>query len=175
MFHLPANRKTRVTFYEEECRLCMEWALGNFKSKALAIQFALAVTILCYTAARPSSVLKTTNSDDHLTLRDVEIEISRHVIDGIMVGFDVLLKFKHFKGHFYGQGKQVFYAVNTVENRGNLLLDLRCWLVYLCIVAAFGQLRIRKHFGLQPKRLWPFRRNIGTNRCFRQEQNVVAA
>jgi hypothetical protein len=46
---------------------------------------------------------------------------------------------------------------------------------HLCIVAAFGQLQIRKHFGLEPKRLWPFRRNIGTNRCFWQEQNVIAA
>ncbi|KAJ9111050.1 hypothetical protein QFC19_001248 [Naganishia cerealis] len=127
MFHLPAHRKTRVTFYEEECRLCIEWALRNFNSRDLAIQFGLAVTTFFYTAARPSSVVKTSNTDEFLALRD--IEISRHTINGVMVGFDVVINFKHFKGRFYGHGKQVLYAVNTVENRGNLLLDLGCWLV----------------------------------------------
>jgi hypothetical protein len=122
MFHLPAHRKTRVTFYEEECRLCIEWALRNFNSRDLAIQFGLAVTTFFYTAARPSSVVKTSNTDEFLALRD--IEISRHTINGVMVGFDMVINFKHFRGRFYG--KQVLYAVNIVENRGNLLLDLGC-------------------------------------------------
>ncbi|GHJ83758.1 hypothetical protein NliqN6_0160 [Naganishia liquefaciens] len=113
--------------YEQECRLVVDKAINAMRSTHLGVQFGAAVLLTFYSGARPSSLFQTNDYNTYLALGD--LQITRAFVDGKMVGFDIEVSIRDFKGYLSGQGKLVVYSIQTIGNRGNMMLDFGCWIV----------------------------------------------